>query len=107
VPCLRCGDGVEAVKATPRRARADERFVIGDEDEDEEEDGPPAYEDVPAIGSGTDGESTGNEPPRNDIPIEEEAPREAIHHRILKGETIRSIAARYAMDVRPFSLPTS
>lgn len=104
VPCLRCGDGVEAVKATPRRVRDDERFVIGDEDE--EEDGPPAYDDVPGIGSGTGGELTGDGPPCSDVPIEEETtPREAIQHHIQRGETIRSIAARYAMDVRLFPFP--
>lgn len=84
--------------------------MLGDEDE-EEEDGPPGYEDV-VIGGGSEAGS------RKGSSLSEEASgapntaddadssvREPLKHRIQKGETIRSIANRYAMDVSPLPFP--
>lgn len=101
---------MEAVKAPQRRVRDDERFVIGDEDEDDE-DGPPAYEDVTGCGGGIGGDTSGGRSESssiNHVTIhnEELTVREAMQHRIQKGETIRSIAARYAMDVSPSLSPS-
>jgi hypothetical protein len=100
VPCLQCGDGVEAIKALPRRVREDERFVLGDDDEEEE--GPPGYDDVVGDESGTPSAGGSVGTPTTGGP--EEPVGEPLKHRIQRGETVRSIATRYAMDVRPSSL---
>lgn len=102
VPCLRCGDGKEVVKAPRRDVVDDARFVIGDDDDEEEdEDEPPGYEDVANGGDG--GRASG---PIEHVPITTTTAADAtqsfepLQHRIQRGETIRSIASRYAMDVR-------
>jgi hypothetical protein len=110
VPCLRCGDGVEAIKT--RRVKP-EQFVLGDEDDEEQP--PPGYDEAvnpSALESGSrkdsvgSGENNGATPSADEVDIVDEP----LKHRIQKGETIRSIANRYAMDVSPqnpqFPLPS-
>jgi LysM repeat protein len=81
-----------------------EHFVLEDDDE-EEEDGPPSYDEV-VVGGGSNpgsrkgssasGETSGPVIATDDAELNVQEP---LKHRIQKGETIRSIANRYAMDV--------
>lgn len=83
--------------------------MLGDEDDEEP---PPGYDDA-VIASGSEtgsrkgsvasGEMGGASMTTDEVEIVEEP----LRHRIQKGETIRSIANRYAMDVSALFLPPS
>ena len=98
VPCLQCGEGVGVVEALAknRRGRRD----------DEEEEGLPAYEDVAGIDVGGDDDNDDDEPAhRGQVAVASEADALAQYHQIRRGETIRSIASHYSIDVRSPSFP--
>lgn len=73
-------------------------------EDEEEEDGPPGYDEATAGGSSSgsrkgssvSGETSG---PTTATDGADSNVQEPLKHRIQKGETLRSIANRYAMDV--------